>query len=227
LKVAHDLKSDCIYDCCKNEPNYRESQCSANQYCSNRVCNQKQICAYDCCVNEEQYLDKACQTGYTCSGHACTSFETKSFGYTGATSSGNFIANVIAGGLFRIPENGIPRSITAGVYAYGSGFHSKGAIYSQNGNLITYTEEKTIPYPTQGRVTFNITGATPQLNANTDYYLVVWGQGSSSAALASQWTGGNNVIGVTSSYGSFPSTVAFSTVQSGHIASISCNYTAV
>ena len=226
IKVTPDLKSNCIYQCCKSESRYNDKPCSSSQYCSNKVCVSKQACAYECCSGEETYVDKNCPTEKTCSNHACVSSSEKIFGYTGQTTSGVFIADVITGGIFTIPENGIPKSITAGVYSYNAGLHAKGAIYDQSGNLIASTEEKTVPYPSEGSMTFNIIGTAPQLNAGSGYYLVVWGQGGSTA-LRSQWTGSDTVVGMSSSYGSFPSTATFSTVQSQSIALISCNYTKV
>jgi hypothetical protein len=162
-----------------------------------------------------------------CSSHNCVPSAQKIFGYAGTTNSGTFIADQITGGLFTCPDNGVPSSITASVYAFASGFKAKAAIYSSSGNLIATTEEKTVTYPTAGLITFNLIGPPVQLTAGSDYYLTVWSQSGSSTAVNSLWTGGNEVEGASASYGTFPSAVSFATVQAGHVPLIYCNYTMV
>jgi len=78
LNISSDLMANCLakFKCCKNEIRYYNKDCPdpATEYCSNRICYDKQECPaeFECCENEEMYLDKICPSGLVCSNRICT-----------------------------------------------------------------------------------------------------------------------------------------------------------
>jgi hypothetical protein len=138
LKVTPDMKTDCIYDCCKSEARYNDKSCSASQYCSNRVCYAKQACPIDgwkCCVNEETYLDYLCPSGKICSNHVCISLTNQTFGKNSVgASTDSYPSEYIPASKFTMPENGSITQISAYISLYSNG-NVKAMIYSDNNGV--------------------------------------------------------------------------------------------
>jgi len=147
------------------------------------------------------------------------------FGYDGNTTSGQFINDIITGGLFTCPEEATPVSIAARLYAWNTGGLAKCAIYDESGHLLCSTEELVVPPTWVVDLVFNIVGSRPALHVNVNYYLVVWGSSGSTVAISNTWLPPNSVAIANVAYGdSFPETVSFSSAAN-NIVAIYCNYT--
>jgi hypothetical protein len=174
LKVTPDLKSDCIYQCCKAETRYRDKACSSGYYCSNRMCYPKQPCPVDgwkCCLNEEMYLDYLCPSGQTCSNHVCISTVNKTFGKTniGSTSTPCYVGDTHLG-RFTLNEDGAVTKITAYISgAWGNPATVRAGIYSDSAgspSRVKGTTGDTVVSATAGW--YNFTFSTPlSLTAGT------------------------------------------------------------
>ena len=71
LKLDPYPKTECIFECCKNETHYYDKSCPSGRYCEDRICKPKLECPFECCVNEEKYLDKNCSSPYKCFDRKC------------------------------------------------------------------------------------------------------------------------------------------------------------
>jgi len=128
------------------------------------------------------------------------------FGYETKEFTDIWITNRITGSWFTCPDSGIAQSITAAVRnALGVDVPYKCAIYRRSdGKLIGVTEEVMVP-PTGAPgpwITFNFPEPKPQLEANTDYYLVAWAKQSYSALHGTEEVGKGGYQELT--YNSFP-----------------------
>ena len=74
IKTSNEAKSACPFECCGNEANYFEKQCSVGFYCSEHQCLSEADCPFECCYNEATYLDKACSAGKSCYNRKCLLF---------------------------------------------------------------------------------------------------------------------------------------------------------
>jgi len=158
LKISPDLKSYCIFDCCKNELRYYDKACPtpATQYCLNRICNAKQPCPFECCVDEELYLDDttACGPGEMCSDRTCVS--TMTFGKTdvGGTAQSLYQYN-IRGCNFMLPVDGTVTKVSVYITNTGSGnFPFSVLIYNSSRNFIARSEQ-TLALPLSGWYNFS------------------------------------------------------------------------
>ncbi len=154
------------------------------------------------------------------------------FGYhtVGTRTNGN-LENNIRGSSFTTPSstNAVAQSISA--YIIVSSNHTiKAAIYTASGSLVTgtSTSDVTVTTSNDGWVTFYFASGVT-LNANTNYYLVVWSNSVSGTAFLYYDTIGGTGGFVSQTYisgSSWPSPVTFS---SSGIAtynySIYCTYT--
>ena len=74
LKLDPYPKTECIYECCKNEEHYYDKSCPLDQYCEDRICKPKMECPFECCVNEELYLNKSCNPPEYCVERKCVEY---------------------------------------------------------------------------------------------------------------------------------------------------------
>jgi hypothetical protein len=148
------------------------------------------------------------------------------FGNTATGSSGNSIIDTIRGQQFTSPSSMVVvPSITAYIYCTTSAKNMKAAIYDSSSNLVAVTDERLIPAgssPAWQTFTF---ASPPTLSASTNYVLVVWSQSGTSgnADLRYSSSSGGNGRYVGQTYGSWPSSVSFSTNNRQY--SVYCNYT--
>jgi len=188
LKISPDLKSYCIFDCCKAEERYRDKDCPspATQYCSNRVCYPKQPCPFECCIDEEMYLDDttACAPGEFCSDRTCTYAIT--FGKTdvGGTAQSLYQHN-IRGSNFMLPVDGTVTEVSVYLTNTGSGNYPFSVlIYNSSRNFIARSEQ-TLALPLSGWYNFSFSQA---LRAGI-YNLAFWTSEGSGTTSMYQDTG--------------------------------------
>jgi hypothetical protein len=146
------------------------------------------------------------------------------FGNTGTGSSGNTIEDTIRGQRFTSPANPVvAQSISAYIYCTTTAKNMKAALYDTSGNLIATTNQNSVPASASPAwQTFNF-ASPPTLTANTQYVLVVWSQlGTGSGDLRYSSPTGGNGRSLSQSYGTWPSSPAFSTNTIQY--SIYCNY---
>jgi hypothetical protein len=74
IKIDPYLKTDCIFECCKNETRYYDKTCPTDYYCFERICQPKTECPFECCINEEMYLNKSCISPKYCSDRKCVEY---------------------------------------------------------------------------------------------------------------------------------------------------------
>jgi hypothetical protein len=146
-----------------------------------------------------------------------------SFGNTNGGSSGYSIENTIRGQQFTSPSSAVvAQSITAYIYCSTASKLMKAAIYDSSGNKVAETEEVLVltNYNPQWRTfTFD---SPPTLVALTQYILVVWSQSGSGSADLRYSMGVSSGRYAAQIYGSWPSSVSFSTNSNPY--SIYCNY---
>jgi PKD repeat protein len=151
---------------------------------------------------------------------------TDTFGNENSGFSGQTIEDTIRGARFTTPSSTVvAQSITAHIYCYNVAKNMKAAIYDNSGNKVAETNELSVPSNSnpQWRA-FNF-ASPPTLAASTQYILVVWSQsGSGSAELRYSWyNGGDARYATGQTYGSWPSSLSFSTDDDNQY-SIYCNY---
>ncbi|MCR4368488.1 MAG: hypothetical protein NUV67_01120 [archaeon] len=61
---------ECPYECCNQNPEYRQKICTANRSCVNNKC-ELQECTFQCCAGRTGYEDKACPNEQECIGGKC------------------------------------------------------------------------------------------------------------------------------------------------------------
>jgi hypothetical protein len=209
LKVTPDLKSDCIYTCCKNEARYRDKNCSTSEYCSNRVCYPKQNCPYECCMNEEQYLDKVCPSGYICdSNHNCIIGE-KTFGKTTIGPNNNvFYGDEKDCSRFRLTENGNVTKMSIYIHSSSGNINLRAGIYSDsngNPNILRGQSGQLSVGTTWNWYNFTF---SPPISLNAGYYWLCFlssgqGQCKTSATSSNQYVYNSDVYsdGFSSTFG--------------------------
>jgi hypothetical protein len=149
---------------------------------------------------------------------------TGTFGNTGTSWNGLSIINYIRGQRFSTPAYSVVAdSITARIYCSTGSKLMKAAIYDNSGNLIAETNELTVLTDSFSQLRTFTFASPPTLSASTQYILVVWSQsGSGSADLRyDSPTGGNGRIAA-QTYGSWPSSVSFTSDNYQYI--VYCNY---
>jgi hypothetical protein len=148
------------------------------------------------------------------------------FGFTSVGSSVQSIEDTIRGSLFNVPNSGQAQSIS--VYldlSYASNRRVKAAIYSEDHDFISETEEKIIS--SSGWYTFNFADPKPMLTANTNYILVAWSN-SGTGSVSLRYNYGSSYQGhyrTNQYYGSWPGSIYFSHDTNSY--SIYCNYSPV
>ncbi|UCF49173.1 MAG: hypothetical protein JSU91_05335 [Thermoplasmatales archaeon] len=153
------------------------------------------------------------------------------FGNSDEGSSGLDLENTIRGSRFQVSDNASAVSISAYLYYKSSEqnqYNVKAAIYNDNENLVGSTNEITV-YDTQGDTNWHtFTLNSPQyLAANNYYYLVVWAddQPGSSAIQLRYSSASPNYHYVDQTYGTWPSSVSFTSPGSSYEHNIYCIYT--
>ena len=164
------------------------------------------------------------QGGLANSISAYMSFTSSSntFGNSGTGSSGDSIIDTIRGQQFQSPSSPVvAQSISAYIYCSTSAKNMNAAIYDSSGNLVAAATQRSISAGTSWQ-TFTF-ASPPTLAASTNYVLVVWsqsGSGSGDLRYSSSSGGSGRTAGQT--YGSWPSSVSFSTNNRQY--SVYCNY---
>ena len=161
---------------------------------------------------------------YSISAYLKFTSSSSSFGNSATGSSGHSILNTIRGQRFASPSSVVvAQSIRAYIYCTSSAKNMKAAIYDSSGNLVAETDQSLIPASSSAAWrTFNF-ASPPTLTASTNYNVVVWSQsGSGSADLRYSSSSGGNGRSKGQTYGSWPSSVSFSTNSNRY--SIYLNY---
>lgn len=103
------------------------------------------------------------------------------FGETSAGSTGAPIQNAIDATWFTCPKDGIGKSMSASIWVGSEGDKIKMAVYKRSDESLVGTTEEWVADSTGKQwVTKNFTTPKPTFQENVDYYLAVWGWGSSS-----------------------------------------------
>jgi hypothetical protein len=145
-------------------------------------------------------------------------------GYNSVGTLTQSIENTIRGSSFTIQGYGQAHSITLYLELSGGATNKKvkAAIYSDTGNFIAGTEEKTVS--SNGWYTFNLNDPKPILVTSTNYLLVAWST-SGTGDIRLRYDAGSTNQGQRTSltYGNWPSSSTFN--HDNYKYSIYCTYT--
>ncbi len=144
-----------------------------------------------------------------------------SFGTASGTSNGYTMEDTIRGQSVTAPSTSVvAQSITAYIICTTAAKYMQAAIYDGSNHLIATTEERLIPVGS-GLQTFTFP-SPPTLTAYGTYTLVVCSQAGDGSADLGQTSGSGGRYATGETYGTWPSTVSFSSQNRRY--NIVCNY---